>query len=60
MRVLPEPYEDDDVFSPILCPYKGVPREVHPAACQWHQDERDPECKNCKRYKRIVGGKNEV
>jgi hypothetical protein len=31
----------------ILCPYKGQPRWIHPAACQWHREESDPECSGC-------------
>ena len=32
----------------VLCPYKVFPRRIHPAVCQWHRDQKDPECLNCK------------
>jgi len=37
-------------FNPgyaILCPYKGEPRWIHPAVCEWHREENDPECAKC-------------
>jgi len=39
-----------------MCPYKGKPRPVHPAVCEWHIRERDPEClkQDCAVYKEGV------
>ncbi len=34
-------------FTPILCPYKGEVREIHPAVCGWHRQAKDPECEGC-------------
>lgn len=39
----------------FLCLYLGKPRMVHPAACQWHRDEADPECFECERYLLLNG-----
>jgi len=52
MRHLPASSEvKTEMFAlPFLCNYKGESREVHPAACQWHRDEKDPECMKCERY----------
>ena len=36
----------------ILCPYKGEPRWIHPAVCQWHREENDPKCSGCDPAKR--------
>jgi hypothetical protein len=36
----------------ILCPYKGEPRWIHPAVCQWHREESDAECSGCDPNKR--------
>ena len=37
----------------IMCPYKGRKREIYPSVCQWHREEKDPECRrsNCPRWK---------
>ena len=35
----------------ILCNYKGEPREIHPAVCEWHREENNPECTGCERGK---------
>ena len=32
----------------IICPYKGQPREIYPAVCEWHLEENDPACWDCK------------
>lgn len=29
---------------PIRCPYRGKPRPVHPAVCEYHREMKDPEC----------------
>lgn len=27
------------------CEYLGIPRAVHPSACNWHIEKNDPECR---------------
>ncbi len=51
------PKKQQEQKQSIRCPYRGMWRDVHPDACQWHLDERDPEClrSGCKRYKKIIG-----
>jgi len=50
-------YEKDEFFpeeeacTPIMCPYRGVPREIDPAVCEYHNELEDPECFSCKMYK---------
>ena len=43
--------EEEEPYTPIICPYRGVPREIHPAVCEYHNEMEDPECFSCKRYK---------
>ena len=31
----------------VWCPYKGQPRWVSLAACEWHRHRQDPECRGC-------------
>ena len=31
-------------YAPIPCNYKGEKRPVHPEACKWHRQEKDPWC----------------
>ena len=34
--------EQRDV-TPILCPYKGLARKIHPEVCKWRKEENDSE-----------------
>lgn len=31
----------------VWCNYKGAGRWVHPAVCEWHIREQDPQCREC-------------
>ena len=35
------------------CEYGGIPRFVHPSACNWHIEKNDPECRkqDCEYFK---------
>jgi hypothetical protein len=43
--------EEEKPYVAIMCPYRGVPREIHPEVCRYHNEMKDPECHSCKRYK---------
>ena len=38
-------------LHPVHMPLPGVPREIHPAVCEYHNEMEDPECFSCKNYK---------
>lgn len=40
--------KENDRTPSIMCPYQGNPRPVYPEVCEWHCDERDQECDQCK------------
>ncbi len=37
----------------VWCPYKGQPRRVSWAACEWHRKENDPECQGCRPERKL-------
>ena len=43
--------EEEKPYVAIMCPYRGVPRKIHPDVCRLHNKMKDPECFSCKRYK---------
>ena len=38
----------------IRCNHRGKERYVHPKACEWHIEKKDPECQQCPRYQRMT------
>ena len=39
--------ENEPPYRVCMCNYKGIKRHVHPAVCEWHKQEKDPECTRC-------------
>jgi len=36
-----------DKMRGVWCQYNGALRRIHPDVCKWHQDNKDPQCKDC-------------
>ena len=53
-RILDCEVDKDKPYSILLCPYKGIERPVHPAVCDWHRLENDPECEGCTPVKNVI------
>ena len=47
---------DEKEFRHAMCPYKGYPRRIHPWVCEWHREEKDPECLECKNNRSFQKG----
>lgn len=50
-------YLQDQEDTYLWCNYKNIPRQVHPAVCEWHREENDPECAGCDPNKRVYNQK---
>lgn len=55
------PAEDKKGLEAVsnVCCYRGTWRPVHPAVCDWHVRENDPECRRLK-CKVFLEGREEV